>query len=90
MVPLGQPAAWSCRCCFGFGLFAYAMYALLGVLLVSRLLTRIWIHNLSAERECNRQIAQVGDTVAVVIQIATPACCRSPGCCWKTCCRPRP
>jgi uncharacterized repeat protein (TIGR01451 family) len=53
----------------GFGLFAYAMYALLGVLLVSRLLTRIWIHNLSAERECNRQIAQVGDTVAVVIQI---------------------
>jgi uncharacterized repeat protein (TIGR01451 family) len=54
---------------FGFGLFAYAMYALLGVLLVSRLLTRLWIHNLSAERECNRQIAQVGDTVAVVIQI---------------------
>jgi uncharacterized repeat protein (TIGR01451 family) len=53
----------------GFGLLAYAMYALLGVLLVSRLLTRIWIHNLSAERECNRQIAQVGDTVAVVIQI---------------------
>ena len=54
---------------FGFGLFAYAMYALLGVLLVSRLLTRTWIHNLSAQRECNRQIAQVGDTVAVVIQI---------------------
>ena len=53
----------------GFGLLAYAMYALLGVLLVSRLLTRIWIHNLAAERECNRQIAQVGDTVAVVIQI---------------------
>ncbi|HEX4145007.1 MAG TPA: DUF58 domain-containing protein [Pirellulales bacterium] len=53
----------------GFGLLAYAMYALLGVLLVSRLLTWLWIHNLSAERECNRQIAQVGDTVAVVIQV---------------------
>jgi uncharacterized repeat protein (TIGR01451 family) len=54
---------------FGFGLFAYAMYALLGVLLFSRLLTRIWVHNLAAERECNRQIAQIGDTIAVVITV---------------------
>jgi uncharacterized repeat protein (TIGR01451 family) len=53
----------------GLGLMAYAMYALLAVMLVSRLLTRLWIYNLSAERECNRQTAQVGDTIAVVITV---------------------
>ncbi|MGD0384439.1 MAG: hypothetical protein ABSA77_13035, partial [Thermoguttaceae bacterium] len=39
---------------FGLGLMAYAMYALLGVMLLSRWLARYWIWNLSATRECNR------------------------------------
>ncbi|MCE5302466.1 MAG: DUF58 domain-containing protein [Planctomycetaceae bacterium] len=47
----------------------YAMYALLGVLLVSRILTRTWVHNLSAQRECNRYWAAEGDTVAVVLHV---------------------
>ena len=51
------------------GLLAYAMYALLGVLFVSRYLTRVWAENLSATRECNRLTADVGDTVAVVVDI---------------------
>jgi len=55
---------------FDLGLLAYAMYALLGVLLVSRWLTRVWADNLSATRECNRLTADVGDTVAVVVDIA--------------------
>lgn len=54
---------------FGLGLLAYAMYALLGVMIVSRLLSRSWAANLSAVRECNRFSVQVGDTVAVVITI---------------------
>jgi uncharacterized repeat protein (TIGR01451 family) len=54
---------------FGLGLMAYAMYALLGVMLVSRWLARYWIWNLSALRECNRYSVNVGDTVAVVITI---------------------
>ncbi len=54
---------------FGFGLLAYAMYALLATLLVSRWLARTWTQNLSAQRECNRTVANVGDTVAVVITI---------------------
>jgi len=54
---------------FGFGLLAYAMYALLATLLVSRWLARTWTHNLSALRECNRTTANVGDIVAVVITI---------------------
>jgi len=54
---------------FDLGLLVYAMYALLGVMLVSRYLSRQWIENLSATRECNRLTAQLGDTVAVVVTI---------------------
>ena len=55
---------------FDFGLLAYAMYALLGVLLVSRFLTRRWAESLTATRECNRLTANVGDTVAVVVRVS--------------------
>ena len=51
------------------GLLAYAMYALLGVMIVSRMLARTWSESLSAERECNRFSVQQGDKVAVVITI---------------------
>ncbi len=54
---------------FGLGLMAYAMYALLGIMIVSRWLSRYWIGNLSATRECNRYSVNVGDTVAVVITV---------------------
>lgn len=53
----------------GLGLLAYAIYALLGVMVVSRLLSRVWAANLSATRECNRFSVYVGDTVAVVIEV---------------------
>jgi uncharacterized protein (DUF58 family) len=53
----------------GFGLLAYAMYALLGVMIASRALTRLWAESLAAQRECNRVEADVGDTVAVVIRV---------------------
>lgn len=54
---------------FGLGLLAYAMYALLGVMLVSRWMSRSWVENLTAERECNRLSANVGDLVAVVVAV---------------------
>lgn len=54
---------------FELGLLAYAMYALLGVMLVSRFLARTWIENLHATRECNRLAANVGESVAVVVTI---------------------
>jgi uncharacterized repeat protein (TIGR01451 family) len=54
---------------FGLSLPAYAMYTLLGVMLLSRWLARHWIQSLSALRECNRYEADVGDTVAVVITL---------------------
>ncbi|HEV2972943.1 MAG TPA: DUF58 domain-containing protein [Pirellulales bacterium] len=55
--------------CFGLGLLAYAMYALLGLMLASRVMSRVWITNLSAERECNRLSASIGERIAVVINI---------------------
>jgi uncharacterized protein (DUF58 family) len=54
---------------FQLGLLAYAMYALLGVMLISRFLARTWSEHLSAERECNRLWANIGESVAVVITI---------------------
>jgi uncharacterized protein (DUF58 family) len=51
------------------GLLAYAMYALLGVMLVSRFLARTWSENLRATRECNRLAAYAGETVAVNVTI---------------------
>jgi uncharacterized protein (DUF58 family) len=54
---------------FDFGLLAYAMYALLSVLVVSRYLTRVWADSLSGDRECNRLTANIGDSVAVVVSV---------------------
>jgi uncharacterized repeat protein (TIGR01451 family) len=51
------------------GLLAYAMYVLLGVLLVSRFLARGWVGNLDASRRCDRETAEVGETVAVTVTV---------------------
>jgi len=54
---------------FGSGLLAYAMYALLGAMLVSRFLARVWAESLAAVRECSRTAVNVGESVAVVITV---------------------
>ncbi len=51
------------------GLLAYAMYALLGAILISRLMTRMWTENLAGERRCNRLSLNVGEQVAVVVSV---------------------
>ncbi len=51
------------------GLLAYAMYALVVVMIVSRLLAWHWSQNVAARRETNRDQVHVGETVAVVIRI---------------------
>lgn len=52
-----------------FGLLAYAMYALLGVIVLSRWLADGWSSQLHATRETNRDRVEVGKTVAVVVQL---------------------
>lgn len=51
------------------GLLAYAMYVLLAMLLLSRLLTMAWIGNLEITRHCNAEELEVGDTLSVRVTI---------------------
>ena len=51
------------------GLLVYAMYALLGVMLVSRYMAREWIENLHAERICSRVTAEVGQSADVTVTV---------------------
>ena len=51
------------------GLIACAMLAVLGLMLVSRFVSRAWIENLEVTRECNRVEAEVGQTIAFVVTI---------------------
>ncbi|MBG88497.1 MAG: DUF58 domain-containing protein [Verrucomicrobiales bacterium] len=54
---------------FELGPLVYAMYVLIGVLLVSRFLTFIWIESMSVKRDCNRFSCQIGETVAVAASV---------------------
>lgn len=51
------------------GLLAYAMYVLLGVLLVSRFLARSWLDAVTAARSCDVTTAEVGDEVPVAVTV---------------------
>lgn len=53
----------------GLSLVAYAMYALLALLVFSRWVASVWASSLYAHRECNRLNARVGEKVAVVVTI---------------------
>src|SRR5687767_1320761 len=54
---------------FQLSLLSYSMYALVAVMLLSRLMARSWTQNVVATRECNREECEVGDTLAVVINV---------------------
>ena len=51
------------------GLLAYSMYVLFGVLVISRLLARSWIGNVTATRECEVTTAEIGDLVPVRVTV---------------------
>lgn len=51
------------------GLLAYAMYVLLAVMIISRVLARNWLGNVTATRSCDRDTAEIGDEVNVEITI---------------------
>lgn len=54
---------------FQLGLLVYSMYALLGVILLSRWLARHWIEQIDATRESNRVVVEIGDRVAVIVDL---------------------
>ncbi len=51
-------------------LLVYAMYVLLGVLLISRVLARTWIESLSAKRHCSETRLEVGGTLPVEVTLS--------------------
>ena len=51
------------------GLLAYAMYVLLAVMVISRLLARNWLGRVTASRRADRLTAEIGDEVDVEIAI---------------------
>ncbi|MDA7977276.1 MAG: DUF58 domain-containing protein [Pirellulales bacterium] len=53
----------------GLSLLAYAMYALLAMMLLNRFIARSWIEQLSAQRSTNCKTAEVGDVVAVAVNV---------------------
>ncbi|MDA0810317.1 MAG: DUF58 domain-containing protein [Planctomycetota bacterium] len=55
---------------FQLGLLVYSMYALLGVILLSRWLARHWIENVTAHRESSRHTVEIGERVAVIVDLA--------------------
>lgn len=54
---------------FRLGLLMYAAYALVGLVVVSRWLTRTWAQSVSVKRNCSKQTAEVGETVAVAVAV---------------------
>jgi len=54
---------------FRLGLLVYAMYTLLGVLLVSRYLAWAWIRQVTASRECDKDSLQIGESAQVTVTI---------------------
>src|SRR5262245_30486584 len=54
---------------FQLGLLAYAMYVLLGVLLISRFLARAWTEQIIAERQCPLHEAEIGEQIRVTVTL---------------------
>ena len=54
---------------FKMTLLLYAIYAVAGITLLSRWLSRQWADNLVAERDCKQETAEIGDMVPVMLTI---------------------
>lgn len=54
---------------FRLGLLAYAMYALLGLLFVSRFLAQTWSNNIYAERRPSLRETEIGETLPVSVTV---------------------
>src|SRR5262245_6081455 len=63
---LGAAALLIAAIVLDLGLLAYAMYALVAVIVVSRKLADAWSGHLAATRQMNVERVRIGDTVAVV------------------------
>ena len=54
---------------FKLNLLVYAMYVLLGVLLLSRHFANMWIEKLFAKRTCSQSVVEIGEAVDVEVGV---------------------
>jgi uncharacterized protein (DUF58 family) len=54
---------------FKLSLLVYAMYVLLGVLVLSRFFSRVWTEQLAATRQCAGEKFEIGERVEVTVEI---------------------
>ena len=54
---------------FRLNLLVYAMYALLGILLLSRFFTRHWTEKIIVRRRCSGDVFEIGETCEVTVEI---------------------
>ena len=54
---------------FKLSLLVYAMYVLLGILLLSRFFTRAWTENLEVGRHASGEIFEIGESIDIVVQV---------------------
>ena len=50
-------------------LLVYAMYVLLGVMLLSRFFSRAWTDNLEAARFCSGEILEIGEKADITVEV---------------------
>jgi uncharacterized protein (DUF58 family) len=51
-------------------LLVYAMYVLLGVLLLNRFFTRTWTEKITASRQCTGDVFEIGESIEVTVEVA--------------------
>jgi uncharacterized protein (DUF58 family) len=54
---------------FKLSLLVYAMYVLLGVLLVNRFLTRLWTENAHVTRYCSQEVFEIGEWTQIDVEV---------------------
>ena len=54
---------------FRLNLLVYAMYALLGILLLSRFFTRHWTEKIAVRRRCSGEVFEIGESCEVTVEI---------------------
>jgi uncharacterized protein (DUF58 family) len=63
---------------FRLNLLVYAMYALLGLLMVSRFFTRQWTEKIAVRRRSSGEIFEIGESCEVVVELQNQSLLRVP------------
>ena len=50
-------------------LLVYAMYVLLGILLLSRFFTRTWTEKIAVSRHCTGEVFEIGESAEVRVEV---------------------